>query len=167
MGSPSVGGVKWYLLSQLPIRLPGLLQLLEFGIRGRMMTLPIDEGKQLLSLCRVGKLYEIEAWILAGKSLHIPEELRTTPLRVAIGLGFYSLIQLLAIHEDSEAILNDALGAAVDLRSLELVQLLLKDGAQIRGVPLISVLRSWDPEAALGGHLAQVEELRLRMLIER
>jgi hypothetical protein len=96
-------------------------------------------------LCRAGTLYEVEAWIHAGKSLRVPEELRTTPLRIAIDLGFYSLIQLLAIHEESEAVLNDALGAAVDLRSLELVQLLLKHGAQIRGVPLISVMRSWDP----------------------
>jgi hypothetical protein len=110
-----------------------------------MATLSIDEGKELLSLCGAGKLYEIEAWIDAGKSLHVPEEPRKTPLRVAIDLGFYSLVQLLATHEDSATIMNDALGAVVDLRSLELVQLLLKHGAEIRGVPLISVLRSWDP----------------------
>jgi hypothetical protein len=110
-----------------------------------MKTLSNDEAKELLSLCRAGKLYEVEAWILAGRSLRVPEELRTTPLRVAIDLGFYSLIQLLAIHEDNETVLNDALGAAVDLRLLELVQLLLKHGAQIKGVPLISVLRSWNP----------------------
>jgi len=68
-----------------------------------------------------------------------------TPLRVAIDLGFHSLIQLLAAHEDCESVLNDGSGAAVDLRSLEFVQLLLMHGAQIRGIPLISVLRSWDP----------------------
>jgi hypothetical protein len=30
-------------------------------------TLTIEEGKELLKLCRAGKLYEVEAWIGAGK----------------------------------------------------------------------------------------------------
>jgi hypothetical protein len=109
-------------------------------------TLSIDEGKELLKLCRAGKLYEVESWIDAGKSLHVPKELRKTPLRVAIDLGFFSLIQLLAIHENDLAILNEALEEAVIRRSLELVQLLMDKGAEIRGIPFISVLRSWDPE---------------------
>jgi hypothetical protein len=35
---------------------------------------------------------------------------------------------------------------AVDLRSHDLVDLLLKNGAEIKGIPFISVLRSWDPK---------------------
>ena len=108
-------------------------------------ALSIEEGQELLHLCRVGKLYEVEAWISSGKSTQIPKTLKKTPLRVAIDLGFYSLVQLLAVHENNPHVLNDALDLAVELRSVEFVRLLLNNGAEIRGIPLISVLRSWDP----------------------
>jgi hypothetical protein len=108
-------------------------------------TLSIEEGKELLRLCRLGKLYEVEAWISTGKSTQVPKVLKKAPLRTAIDIGFHSLVQLLAVHENNPAVLNDALGLAVELRSVELAQLLLNNGAEIRGIPLISVLRSWDP----------------------
>src|ERR1700722_17108012 len=47
-------------------------------------TLTLDEAKLLIGLCRQGKLYEIEKWISSGKSLHVPPELKTTPLQVAL-----------------------------------------------------------------------------------
>jgi hypothetical protein len=108
-------------------------------------TLTTEEGKQLLALCHSGKLYEIEAWIAAGRSLHVPAGLRKSPLQVAIDLGFHSLVVLLAKHEDSQAIKNGALSDAVELRRLELAELLLSLGADARGIPFSAVLLAWNP----------------------
>jgi hypothetical protein len=107
--------------------------------------LTTEEGKQLLTLCRSGKLYEIEAWIPAGRSLHVPAGLRKSPLQVAIDLGFHSLVELLAKHEDCQAIKDGALSDAVELRRLELVELLLSLGAGARGIPFSTVLLAWNP----------------------
>jgi hypothetical protein len=51
-------------------------------------NLSIKEGKRLLALCRAGKLYEIEVWVAAGRSIQVQEELRKTPLQIAVDLGF-------------------------------------------------------------------------------
>ena len=34
-------------------------------------VLAVEEAKQLLKLCEVGRLYEVEAWIRAGRSLEM------------------------------------------------------------------------------------------------
>ena len=36
-------------------------------------VLTTDESKALLALCRTGRLYEIEDWIRAGKSIQIAQ----------------------------------------------------------------------------------------------
>ena len=38
-----------------------------------------DDAKVFISLCRAGKLYEIERWIAPGKSIHTPPKTRKTP----------------------------------------------------------------------------------------
>jgi hypothetical protein len=108
-------------------------------------TLTREDGKQLLALCRSGKLYEIEAWIGAGRSLYVPVELKKSPLQVAVDSGFHSLVELLAKHENRPAVKNGALADAVELRRLELVALLLSLGADAKGVPFSIVLFSWNP----------------------
>lgn len=108
-------------------------------------TLTREEGQQLLALCRSGKLYEIEAWIAAGRSLHVPAELKKSPLQVAVDSGFHSLVELLAKHEECLAVKNGALADAVELRRLELAELLLSLGADAKGVPFSVVLFAWNP----------------------
>jgi hypothetical protein len=34
--------------------------------------LSLDEAKELIRLCETGRLYEVEVWIAAGKSLTVP-----------------------------------------------------------------------------------------------
>jgi hypothetical protein len=60
-------------------------------------ALSIEQGKELVSLCRTGRLYEVDAWIAAGKSLTVSVEIKKTPLQVAVGQGFHSLVKLLAM----------------------------------------------------------------------
>ncbi len=76
-------------------------------------TLSVAEAKELIQLCRAGRLYEVEAWIRAGRSLDVPREVRTTPLRVALETGFHSLIERLLRHEASHQVKNDLLREAL------------------------------------------------------
>jgi hypothetical protein len=68
--------------------------------------LSASEAKELIRLCESGRLYEVEAWLAAGRSLTIPKEVRKTPLRVAISTGFHSLVELLLRHELSTSALT-------------------------------------------------------------
>jgi hypothetical protein len=54
--------------------------------------LSIDDAKALLALCASGRLYAIEEWVQAGRSLEVPRTLRKTPLQIAFAAGFHSLI---------------------------------------------------------------------------
>jgi hypothetical protein len=108
-------------------------------------TLSPNRAKELLDLCRSGKLYEVEEWIAAGEPLLVPHESKKTPLQIAVDNGFHSLVLLLARNETNQKVKNDALAEATKLRRLELVQLLLAHGAEINGVPFADVLRTWEP----------------------
>jgi len=107
--------------------------------------LSVEEGKLLVGLCRAGRLYDVDKWIAAGKSIRTPPEIKKTPLQVAIDLGFHSLIELLVRHEDSTTAKNRALAAAVSSKRLDLIELLVACGAEIRSVPLEDVLLTWEP----------------------
>jgi hypothetical protein len=65
----------------------------------RNSVLTADESKTLLAFCRAGRLYEIEGWIRDGRSTHVAESMRKTPLKVAIEIGFHSLVELLLRNE--------------------------------------------------------------------
>lgn len=108
--------------------------------------LTAEDAKVLISLCRAGKLYEIERWIASRKSIRTPREIRKNPLEVAIDIGFHSLIELLVRNEDCQATQNRALSQVVSSRRMDLVQLLVAHGAEIKAVPLADVLLTWDPE---------------------
>ena len=64
--------------------------------------LSTEDAKALLALCASERLYAIEAWVQAGRSLEVPRALRKTPLDVAITTGFHSLIELLLRHSPSQ-----------------------------------------------------------------
>lgn len=103
------------------------------------------DAKQLVDLCKQGKLYEIEEWIAAGKSLQLPPECRTTPLQIAMEHDFHGLVVLLARNEVGWQAKNDALSRAVSTRNLEFVEVLLKHGADFSSVSFSDVLLSWEP----------------------
>lgn len=104
-----------------------------------------EESKALLALCRAGRLYEIEDWIRAGKSIEMAEGVRGTPLQIAVVKGFRSLIELLVRNESQVKLKNKALAWAIEHRRMDLVQLLVENGAEIASVPFYEVLRTWDP----------------------
>ena len=109
-------------------------------------VLTIEEGKELVRLCRTGRLYEVDAWIALGKSVSVPSAIRKTPLQVAVEIGFHSLVRLLACNDRDVTNLNQALSEAVALRNLDTVSLLLEHGADLKSVPLADVLLTWEPK---------------------
>jgi hypothetical protein len=62
-------------------------------------TLTIDESKALLAFCRTSRLYDVERWIAAGKSIVTRPSIKRTPLPTAIDTGFHRLVELLARNE--------------------------------------------------------------------
>jgi hypothetical protein len=108
-------------------------------------TLSTAEAKHLLRLCKLGRLFEVQSWINSGNSLSVPAELKTTPLRVALDTGFYSLVELLVCNEPSQELKNRALQHALTHKRLDLIELLVSHGAEISAVPFIEVLLLWDP----------------------
>jgi len=108
--------------------------------------LTIEESKSLIKLCQAGKLYDLEKWIASGKSLRTPPEAKKSILSVAATTEFHSLIELIVRHESDQTIRNAALAQAVAQRQRELVELLLRYGADLTSIPLLDVLRCWDPK---------------------
>lgn len=68
-----------------------------------------DEIEPLVKFCRLGKLFEVQESISAGKPVNPPENLdrrvrRRFPLYLAIESGFHSLVKVLL---DGGAIINE------------------------------------------------------------
>jgi hypothetical protein len=108
-------------------------------------TLSETESKKFLLLCKLGRLFDVQRWIASGKSLCAPDNLRTYPLKVALDTGFHSLVELLVRHEPYQEVKDGALSHAVSLKRLDLIQLLVSNGADVKSVPFIEVLRIWEP----------------------
>ena len=107
-------------------------------------ALTIEESKALLALCRAGKLYGIERWISAGKSIVTDPSLRKTALLTAVETGFHSLVELLAQHEPRQEQKDRALADAVGRKRLDTVEVLVEHGARIESVPFDDVLLTWE-----------------------
>ena len=107
------------------------------------------QAKALIALCRAGKLYEIEKWIAVGKSLDISAAIKRgrqrSLLEIAVETGIHSLVQLIAKNEAGQSAKDAALVAAVPSCRLDLVELLLASGADIKSVPFVDVLLTWEP----------------------
>jgi len=110
----------------------------------------LESAKELIRMCRTGRLYEIQRWISEGKSIDIsaasrrrrPESL----LERAVESGFHSLVDLIAKNEQSADAKTAALCAAVSARRMDLIEVLCANGADPKTVPLDAVLFEWDPK---------------------
>ncbi len=110
-----------------------------------------NDAKELVGLCRAGRLYEIEKWIADGRSLDISKAVRRgrhnrSLLEIAVETRFHSLVEIIAKHETRQSAKAEVLADAVSLRRLDLVELLLANGADIKAVPLADVLLTWEPK---------------------
>jgi ankyrin repeat protein len=119
---------------------------MEMKQKGENRSADSDDLQQLLSLCRAGKLYEIEQWIAEGKPTHAPPKLRTSPLLVAIDKGFHSLVKLLLKNGADPLANGNALQRAVRRRHPEIAELLLRHGMDLTSVRMREACYSGSPE---------------------
>ncbi len=111
-----------------------------------------EEIMPLIELCKAGRLFEVQEWISAGKPVNLPPPVhkkagKKSPLQIAIDTGFHSLVQVLlqggaAIEEPRYS----ALAHALEKRRLDLVELLVKHGADIHSVTMEGVFDTWNNE---------------------
>lgn len=110
-----------------------------------------DNIKPLIELCKAGKLFDVQKWVAAGKPVNPPpppdkRARKKCPLQVAIDKGFHSLVQLLL---EGGALINDgsynALEQALFNRRLDIIKLLMENGADIKSVDMTWVFDTWDP----------------------
>lgn len=112
----------------------------------------VDDLEPLVALCRSGRLFEVQAWIDAGKPLALPKGSRSTSakrnaLRIAMDAGFHSLVQVLLeagapVREGG----YDALDHAVEMRRADLAALLFAQGADVNSVSMRFVVEMRQPE---------------------
>jgi hypothetical protein len=103
------------------------------------------DAKHLLRLCKLGRLFAIQDWIAEGRSLSVPADLRTTPLKVALDTRFHSLVELLVRNEPSQQVKNRCLRHAVSLKRLDFIELLVSHGADLDSIAFVEVLQNWEP----------------------
>jgi hypothetical protein len=108
-------------------------------------TTTSEDAKELVRLCRTGRLYDVQKWIAEGKPLEVAAPRKKTLLQIAVETGFHSLVELVAKREGDQASKNAALADAVALRRMDFVELLLEHGAEITSVPFADVLLTWEP----------------------
>jgi hypothetical protein len=107
-----------------------------------------EEIQPLLNLCKTGKLFEVQKWIGKGKPVDpplIPKNRKYWALRLAIELGFHSLVEVLL--EGGAQIENpdgSLLELALEKRRLDLIELLAYYGADPKSVPMYLVLERGD-----------------------
>lgn len=106
-----------------------------------------DDLKELCALCRAGKLFAVQEWIRERRPSRMPPgNFATSPIRIAIERGFHSLVEVLLqenVVDQEEK--NDALIRAVDSRNIDLVELLVRYGANPSTVDFETVLWSRHP----------------------
>lgn len=126
-----------------------------------------DDLSELLELCRRGRLFDVQAWIAAGRPLQLrePAPQRKSALRIAVEAGNHSLVQvLLAAGYDSNLERESPLTWALADRRGDLVELLLEHGCDPRRVGLYNLFMTYDRELiarfyALGVDLTAGHEL--------
>jgi hypothetical protein len=107
------------------------------------------ELEGLLALCKEGRLYEAERWVASGRPLQLkwsgtPRHRGKTPLEIAIKAGNHSLVLLLLSNGyDPDADPRVALDQALDVRRVDLAELLLDWGADAKRADAAMVLGTY------------------------
>ena len=118
---------------------------------GRPLAGAQEDLKPLLSLCRAGRLYAVEDWIRSAKPLQGPPGQAgrscRTALQIAIDARFHDLALLLLCNGyQLELEPRNPLDQALELRVWDLVDLLLRWGANPRTVTPSTVLETYQSE---------------------
>jgi ankyrin repeat protein len=110
-----------------------------------------EEIMPLIDLCKKGDLFAVQEWIASSKPVNPPLQASgnrfKSPLKIAIELGFHSLIKvLLDGGADTDEPRYSPLEHALNKRRLDLVQLLIEHGVDIHSVSMSTVFETWQPD---------------------
>jgi hypothetical protein len=108
---------------------------------------PLPEDlKELIGLCRAGKLFAVQDWIKSGKRFRNPPgNFNTSPLLASIDKGFHSMVQVLLEAGPDPDELDRALSRSVNDARLDLVELLVAHGADVNSICFDEVLYCRNP----------------------
>jgi hypothetical protein len=114
-------------------------------------TTRADELTELHTLCRDGRLYDVERWITNGRPLQavreIPGGRATSALQIAIEAGNHSLVVLLLSNGyDANQEVSSPLDLALRVRRFDFVTLLLDWGADPSRVDLDDLFGTYNSE---------------------
>ena len=109
-----------------------------------------EEIEPLRELCRTGKLFEVQAWIAAGKPVNPPKprpkgNRRHSPMQLVIEAGFHSLVKVLLdagaeIETDHR---YSSLYHALWKDKYDIAKLLVERGADVNSVEMSTVFHTW------------------------
>jgi hypothetical protein len=111
-----------------------------------MRQLGTKEANELRRLCHEGMLFGVAAWIRDGKSVATGGAPDRSPLAIAAGKGFSSLVKLLLEHEPSQDALDAAMAKAATGTGVETLGLLLAAGATLERVVVADVVSRGSPD---------------------
>ncbi len=84
---------------------------------------PTEDIKELVRLCRTGRLHDVEKWLASGKPLGGMVAKRKTLLQIAVDTGFHSLVEL--IRNVSAVQKIEAVRAEIRPSDLEVIAFLI------------------------------------------
>lgn len=129
---------------------PSELTAADFPIARRPVGEFVDVAP-LLALCASGKLYEVEQWIAENRPIQFPlsddrkQKRRSTALQIAIERRFHSLAALLLANGyDPNGDYYGCLSPAVTAKDRDMIDLLLRFGADPQSVDFCTVLETCD-----------------------
>lgn len=97
-------------------------------------------------LCHEGMLFDVERWIRAGHSVVTGGTPDHSPLAIASGKGFHSLVTLLLEQHASQDILDAAMAQAAMGDGVETLRLLNKAGATLKNVSVKDAVTKASPD---------------------
>jgi len=111
-----------------------------------LKVLGTKEANILRTLCHEGMLFDVERWIRAGHSVVAGGTPDHSPLAIASGKGFHSLVTLLLAQQPSQDILDAAMAQAAMGDGVETLRLLNKAGATLKNVSVKDAVTKASPD---------------------
>ncbi len=108
----------------------------------------VEEAKELRALVRMGRLFDVQTWLEAGKPFRTdrPSFIQSEPCVVAVKTGFFSMVECFLKRKLLKTELNTMLDIAIDMHRPDLVELLLDHGADVNAISFRTVLSEWHPD---------------------
>ena len=105
-----------------------------------------EELEELRELVKVGKLFQVQEWMQAGKPIYCSaKSKKRSVLEIAARSGFYSMVELLAKEHPDRDTLNSALTGALKERHPEIAMLLVQQGADVDHPCIEDIVECYDP----------------------